>query len=231
MTFATKAAMLLLTRRVARSRTAYALCSWAARAVCAAAFTLPMTGCYVPIAVPVALPSKIEVTEGRRAVPAADGRSVTRVSTGVHLASALRPDAAIGDVGLGYVLTDVGAGAHVFHGVYAETSLLPPLLVDKTGAMRLLLSLRGEALFPDAASAGIGLGVFGRVGLLAIGKAGPRADNYFGVFTGSGGAGYFVEVGEQQLPGGARATVGSLGLSIRFPATAGAFFYGWARIQ
>ncbi len=203
----------------------------ASRVVCAAAFTLVVTGCYVPIAVPVVLPGKIEVMEGRRAVPAADGRAETRVSTGVHLGSALRPDAAIGDVGLGYVLTDVGAGAHVVHGVYAETSVLPPLLVDKNGAMRLLLSLRGEALFPDAARAGPGLGVFGRVGLEAMGKAGPRAENYYGIFTGSGGAGYYFELGEQQLPGGARATVGSLGLSIRFPATAGAFFYGWARVQ
>ncbi len=204
---------------------------WGSRVVCAAAFTLVVTGCYVPIAVPVALPGKVEVMEGRRAVPAADGRSETRVSTGVHLASALRPDAAIGDVGLGYVLTDVGAGAHVIHGVYAETSVLPPLLVDKGGAMRLLLSFRSEVLFPDAAPAGLGLGLFGRVGLEAMGKAGPRAENYYGLFTGGGGAGYFVEVGEQHLPGGARATVGSLGLSIRFPATAGAFFYGWARVQ
>lgn len=223
--------MLSLTPRAAGSWRVNALRSWGGRVGCALAFTLLVAGCYVPIAVPVALPGKIEVMEGRRAVPAADGRSETRVSTGVHLASALRPDAAIGDVGLGYVLTDVGAGARVVHGVYAETALLPPLIVDKTGAMRLLLSLRGEALFSDAAGAGPGLGVFGRVGLEAMGKAGPRAENFYGIFTGSGGAGYFVEVGEQQLPGGMRATVGSLGLSLRLPATAGAFFYGWARVQ
>lgn len=193
--------------------------------------TILVAGCYVPAAVPVVLPGKIEIMEGRRAVPAADGRSETRVSTGFHLASGLRPDVAIGDVGLGYVLSDVGAGARVVHGAYAETSLMPPLLTDKEGAMRLVLTLRGEALFPDVGNAGTGFGAFGRVGLEAMGKAGPPASNFYGLFTGSGGAGYFVEVGEQQLPGGARATVGSLGLTIRLPATAGAFFYGWARVR
>lgn len=195
------------------------------------AFTVLVTGCYVPVAVPVALPGKVEVAEGRRAVPVADGRSETRVSTGVHLASALRPDAALGDVGFGYVLTDVGAGAHVLHGAYAETSVMPPLLANREGSMRLVLSLRGEALFPDAPTAGYGYGAFGRVGLLALGKAGPRADNYYGVFQGSGGFGYFVEVGGQQMPDGQRALAFSLGLSFRLPATAGAFFYGWVRVN
>ena len=205
--------------------------SWSLRGMCGTAFTVLLGGCYVPVAVPVALPSKIDVMEGRRAVPAPDGRSETRVSTGVHLASGLRPNKAIGDVGFGYVLTDVGAGAHVLHGAYGEVALLPPLLVDKTGAMRLILSLRGEATFPDAHETGVGYGGFGRIGLEAMGMAGQQADNYYGLFTGSGGAGYFIEAGEQALPGGARALVGSLGLTVRFPATAGAFFYGWARVD
>lgn len=179
----------------------------------------------IPAAFPVVTPpGKVEVMEGMRGFPSSEAGWETRVSTGIQVASVLPPDVAVGDPGMGYVLTRLDRGGRIIHGVYGEVGTLPLRLVGPSGGLRLDVAFRGEALFHDAGPPGNGLGLFGRVGLELVGAADPPPPRFHGVTKGTGGIGMVIEYGEQRLPGGERASVGSAGLWLRLPAAAGAFW-------
>jgi len=192
---------------------------------CIALVACAMTGCGVPAAFPILTPpSKVEVMEGKRGFPQRDLGWETRVSTGIHVASVLPPDIAVGDPGMGYVLTRIDREGRTIHGVYGEVGTLPLRFVGPSGGLRLDVAFRGEALFHDSGPPGTGLGLFGRVGLELVGAADPPPQRFHGVTTGTAGIGMVLEYGDQKLPGGERASVGSAGLWIRLPGAAGAFW-------
>lgn len=176
------------------------------------------------MAVPVlAPPGKTEVLEGKRGAPQSDHGWETRMSTGVHVGSVLPPDLAVGDPGMGYVLTHIDRGGRTIHGVYGEVGTLP-LRLGRDGGFRLDFALRGEALFHDSGPPGNGLGLFGRVGLEYVLPAEPMPERFHGAAIGTGGLGVVLEYGDQKLPGGERTSVMSLGLWLRTPGVAGAFW-------
>ena len=194
-----------------------------------------LTGC-VPIAW-VVPPLKIEAADGARLGIRANGpsdpspaRNDLRASAGVHLANLLRPEETHADVGVGYVLTEVGLGQRTVQGAYVEAG--PVLARADGGNARLMLTLRGEALFPDRYLYGMGYAGFGRLSGELFGYQSPWyleiPPNWSagrGLFVGGGRGTYaldwFVEGGEQVLPGGERATVLGGGLSVRVAPSAG----------
>lgn len=213
-----------LENRLDRAATRYACLRAASRYGWVVLVTCVTTACGLPAAFPVVTPpSKVEVIEGKRGLPSSDRGWETRVSTGVHLGSALAPDVAVGDPGMGYVLTRVDRGGRLIHGVYGEVGSMP-LRLGPEGGFRLDFSVRGEAMFHDSGPPGTGFGLFGRVGLELVGAADPPPGRFHGVARGTGGLGVVMEYGDQKLPGGDRASVGSLGLWLRLPAAAGAFW-------
>jgi hypothetical protein len=125
---------------------------------------------------------------------------------------------------MGYVLTHVDRGGRTIHGVYGEVGTLPLRLVGTSGGLRLDVAIRGEALFHDSGPPGNGVALFGRVGLELVTAAEPTPEAFHGATKGTAGVGLVLEYGEQKLPGGDRANVGSAGLWIRLPGAAGAFW-------
>jgi len=194
----------------------------------------------VPVLLP---PGKVELSDGARfgvqgaPAPAAastlvlppskrvlprSGENDRRFAAGVHLASILPPEESRIDAGMGYVLTDIGLGDRLVHGMYGEVG---PVLWRGEWA-RVLLSARGEALFADSGHHGTGYAIFGRMGA-EIYTYTPASYSTThdggGVITGVPGLGIFAEAGNQKLPGGEHAAVLSGGLWGRLPAAAALF--------
>jgi len=192
-------------------------------------------GACVPVAW-VVPPLKVDVADGARlgirgeAPRSAPPVNDLRASVGVHLANLLKPEDTPVDVGIGYVVTELGLDERTVHGLYAEAG--PVLARGDGGDMRLMLTVRGEALFPDRYSYGMGYAVYGRLGGELFGyqrrwyvEVSPNWSTGRGMFVGGGagtyGVGWFLEGGEQVLPGGERATVLGGGLAVRVPPSAG----------
>ncbi len=190
----------------------------------------------VPIAW-VVPPMKVEIADGARLGIRADApsdpspaRNDLRASAGVHLANLLRPEETHADVGLGYALTEAGLAQRTIQGAYLEGG--PVLARGDGGHTRLSLTIRAEALFPDRYSYGMGYAAFGRLGGELFGyqapwylEIPPNWSTGRGLFVGGGRGMYaldwFVEGGEQVLPGGERATVLGGGLAVRVPPSGG----------
>ena len=186
---------------------------------------------------PAPAPAVVQTTPGppvaaKRATLPRAGANDFRFAAGVHLANfALSPRL---DVGLGYVLTDVGLGDRVINGVYGEAG---PVVYRGENGSRLLFTARGEGLFADRGYTGTGYALYGRLSAELYGQTEAWSVEKPEAFTedppgfipdAAGGGpsgilalGTFVELGEQKLPGGERAIVIAGGISGRVPASGG----------
>lgn len=158
------------------------------------------------------------VAEAPRAAPLS-GYGVLRASGGLHLASLMPSPTFPVDVGGGYVLNYFpGSEGRAVHGVYGE--VMPVVL--RGHRWRALAGVRGELLFAGQPREDEGYGVFGRASLEAFRSVSGSGINRSvgGAAYGTLGAGTYVEVGVQRLPGGDRTTLGVVGLQVRMPAIA-----------